>query len=159
MKTLMMSFLAFAMIITSALFSETTTSTIQWTTDYQQAKQKSKSTNKPMVLFFTGSDWCTWCHKLEDEVLKTDAFARAAGDQFIFVKLDFPRSTRLSPQVEAQNKQLASQFNVKGYPTVVLIDSNENVLTTAGYAQGGGERYAAMLKSKVKSGSFAQQKN
>ena len=31
-----------------------------WHTDMKKAIEISKSENKPLFLFFTGSDWCGW---------------------------------------------------------------------------------------------------
>ncbi|MEI8125793.1 MAG: hypothetical protein WCG42_08565, partial [Parachlamydiaceae bacterium] len=34
---------------------------VQWQTNYEEAVRQSKTASKPLVLFFTGSDWCGWC--------------------------------------------------------------------------------------------------
>lgn len=120
-------------------------SSLNWTTDYQGALKQAAQENKTVLLFFTGSDWCTWCHKLEQEVLDTPKFAELAQDKFIFVKLDFPRKSQLSPQLKAQNARLQQKYAIKGYPTVILIDAQENLLANTGYEAGGPEKYAAHL--------------
>ncbi|MCE5318679.1 MAG: thioredoxin family protein [Parachlamydia sp.] len=35
---------------------------IPWMTNYEEAVTKSKSSSKPLLMFFTGSDWCGWCN-------------------------------------------------------------------------------------------------
>ena len=42
-----------------------------WTTDYDDALKQAKDENRHVFVFFTGSDWCGWCHRLRDEVLST----------------------------------------------------------------------------------------
>ena len=42
-----------------------------WQTDINKAISISNKEKKPMLLFFTGSDWCGWCIRLQKEVLKT----------------------------------------------------------------------------------------
>src|SRR3989339_2036693 len=76
--------------LSAANSQHTTLSTIQWHTNYDEAAELAKTKSVPLVLFFTGSDWCTWCTKLEKEALDTKEFARLVGDKFVFVKLDFP---------------------------------------------------------------------
>lgn len=121
-------------------------SSINWMTDYQAALQLSRDSSKPIVLFFTGSDWCGWCNKLEDEALNTREFAEMAKDQFIFVKLDFPQSSPLDPKTKAQNQRLKNQYSIQGYPTIIMIDGNEKVIGSTGYVAGGGRNYAEHLK-------------
>ena len=38
--------------------------------EMNKAIEISQKTNKPIMLFFTGSDWCGWCKKLVKEVYK-----------------------------------------------------------------------------------------
>ncbi|MBP9006489.1 MAG: thioredoxin family protein, partial [Candidatus Syntrophosphaera sp.] len=45
-----------------------------WLTDYNLALRLSKESGKPVLINFTGSDWCPWCFRLRDEVFSQDAF-------------------------------------------------------------------------------------
>jgi thioredoxin-related protein len=40
-----------------------------------EAVNQSKATGRPIKLVFTGSDWCTWCNRLAEEVFTTYEFA------------------------------------------------------------------------------------
>ncbi len=117
-----------ALIIGGASYGEAAQSQVNWTTNYQDALNQAKQNSKPILLFFTGSDWCTWCQKLEHEVFQSPDFASSVGDKFIFVKLDYPRSFRLDYQTEAQNQRLQEKYNIRAYPTVIVIDGNEGFL-------------------------------
>jgi protein disulfide-isomerase len=44
---------------------------LTWHTDVKEVSSNKVKKNKPLLLFFTGSDWCGWCIKLQNEVLKT----------------------------------------------------------------------------------------
>lgn len=132
---------------------------INWMTNYEEALNLSKSTSKPIVLFFTGSDWCGWCTKLEQESLGTPEFAQAAGDKFIFVKLDFPVNSTLPGPIAAQNKQLQKKYNVRGFPALIILDGqHQNQIGTTGYRPGGGKAYADHLSKIVQDYSGYQQK-
>lgn len=121
-------------------------SNLPWQTNYETALQQAKASSKPMLLFFTGSDWCSWCTKLEQEVFNTQEFAQAAGNKFIFVLLDFPQYSAQDPQLKAKNKELQQRFNVRSYPTVVLFNAQQNQkIGTTGYRPGGGKQYADFL--------------
>lgn len=120
---------------------------LQWTTNYEEAVNQSKATNKPILLFFTGTGWCSACARLEKEALSTPEFIQNVGNQFIFVKVDFPRGTAapLDPKTNAQNKQLLSKFGVRSFPTILLLDSQLQQIGMTGYRPGGGSAYAAHL--------------
>jgi len=119
---------------------------VQWTTNYDEALQSAKSQNKPIVMLFTGSDWCTYCKKLEREALDTPEFSQAAGSDFVFLKLDYPMRTKLDEKTTKQNQELKTRFDIRGYPTVLIIDANQNKIASTGYKPGGGKRYAEHLK-------------
>lgn len=133
-------------------------SQINWTTNYEQALSASKTSNKPVLLFFTGSDWCGWCKRLDQEALNTPEFAKAAGDKFIFVKIDFPFSNPLPADQTAHNKALQTRFDIRGFPTIVLLDSNEQQIGVTGYRPGGGAAYADHLLKMVQDYSAYKQK-
>lgn len=123
---------------------------VKWLTSYEQAVQQSKSANKPLILFFTGSDWCGWCNKLDEEALETQEFAEAAANKFIFVKLDYPLYSPQDPQIKAQNKQLQQKFDIRSFPTVLIIDTKQNQqIGATGYRPGGGKPFADYLIKMV----------
>ena len=45
-----------------------------WQTDLMKAHDLSLTGKKPIFAFFTGSDWCGWCHKLQREVFAKPEF-------------------------------------------------------------------------------------
>lgn len=131
---------------------------INWLTSYEQAVGQSKSTSKPILVFFTGSDWCGWCNRLEEEVFHTPEFASLSGDKFVFVRIDFPLYTPLSPELSAQNKQLKKRFDIRSFPTIVILDPQEQSIGTTGYRAGGGRQYASHLDKIIGNYSNYKQK-
>lgn len=95
---------------------------LNWHTDMYKAAELSLKEKKPLLLFFTGSDWCGWCIKLQKDVLKTPEFATWATKNVILVELDFPRTKAQDEILKAQNAQLAQMFSVRGYPTVWFVN-------------------------------------
>lgn len=122
---------------------------IQWYTNYSQALAAAKKNNKPLVLFFTGSDWCGWCKKIDTEVFMDPEFVRMVGDRFIFVDLDFPMNKLLPLDISEQNSQLKHKYGITGYPTVVVINPDETFIAETGYRPGGGKAYADYLLSLI----------
>lgn len=122
---------------------------VKWHTNFQDALRLSQSTSRPIVLFFTGTDWCTWCNKLERESLDTADFVQATKDKLIFVKLDFPMKTKLDPDTTKQNQELQKKFSIRGYPTLILLDPKQQQIGVTGYRVGGGKQYADHLLRMV----------
>ena len=118
---------------------------LTWHTDMSKATDISIKENKPMFLFFTGSDWCGWCIRLQKEVFKTPEFIKWAKDNVVLVELDFPRKNEQTDAVKMQNAQLQQQLQVRGYPTVWFVSAaktaeakvNLNALGSSGYVAGG----------------------
>jgi protein disulfide-isomerase len=118
---------------------------ITWLTDYENSKTCASESRKPIFVLFTGSDWCGWCKKLESEALSTKEFSQSVGDRFVFLKLDFPRAIGQSAALKEQNQQLKQKYKVRGFPTVVLFDSEMREIAQTGYQPGGGASYADHL--------------
>lgn len=117
---------------------------LTWQSDINKAMEISKKTKKPMLMFFTGSDWCGWCIRLQNEVLKTPEFAKWAKDNVVLVELDFPRRTPQTPEMQKQNNELQQLFQVRGYPTVWFANASQKdgkvnfeQIGSTGYVAGG----------------------
>lgn len=115
-----------------------------WNNNLNKAMEISKKTKKPLLLFFTGSDWCGWCMRLQNEVFKKPEFVTWATNNVVLVEVDFPRKTALSPELTAQNNELQQFFAVQGYPTVWFVNAtkvdgktNFDKLGSTGYLAGG----------------------
>ena len=104
-----------------------------WTTDYEDALKESAKTGKPILANFTGSDWCGYCIKLDKEVFSTDTFEDWAEENVILLEVDFPRRKSLSKKLQRQNNELAQQFGIRGYPTILFLDKDGTKLGRSGY--------------------------
>jgi thioredoxin-related protein len=131
---------------------------LTWHTDMTKATDISIKENKPLFLFFTGSDWCGWCIRLQKEVFKTPEFIKWAKESVVLVELDFPRKTQQDEAIKMQNAQLQQQLQVRGYPTVWFVSSsktdeakvNLNALGSTGYVAGGPEKWLDAANQIIK---------
>jgi len=121
-----------------------------WVTNYDLALQYAKELKRPVLINFTGSDWCSWCIKLSKEVFTEGAFLAYAKDNLVLLKLDFPRKKQLPKAEQDINNALASDFNVEGFPTIVLVDASGKEINRTGYQPGGPEQYIIHLKGLLK---------
>jgi len=117
-----------------------------WMTDFEAAQAKAQESDKPMLLDFTGSDWCGWCIKLKDEVFSQEAFQDYAAEELVLVELDFPRRKAISDELKAQNEMLAQKYGIRGFPTIILLSPEGELVAKTGYRRGGAESYVTHLK-------------
>ncbi len=119
---------------------------LEWHTDVTKAINISVQSGKPLFFFFTGSDWCGWCKRLQREVFFKSEFGVWANKNVVLVELDFPRRTKLSAELQKQNRELGQMFGVRGYPTIWFVtpvikgkqvDLLEKRLGSQGYVAGG----------------------
>lgn len=118
-----------------------------WQTKVQDAIELSKETGKPIFAFFTGKEWCSWCKKLDRQVLSQDAFITFAKENLILLELDFPRGRRDLPKDQLI---LAQKFRIQGYPTVILMDAETNLLGQTGYEAMSPEQYVNHIQTFIK---------
>jgi thioredoxin-related protein len=102
---------------------------LTWYTDINQAYELSNKTSKPIFAFFTGSDWCGWCHRLERNVYSKPGFKEWAARNVILLELDFPRNKTLPEAITQQNAGLQQFFHVQGYPTVWMFFMSKDEAT------------------------------
>lgn len=120
--------------------------------NYDDALAEAVRTDRLAILFFTGSDWCHWCKKLERELFADEAFQESLRPIAVFVEIDFPRRRSIHPKQALRNLQLKSRFKVEAFPTVIVFDPRENVeLLRHAYLSTTPESYLATLRRLTRS--------
>ena len=114
-----------------------------WHTDVNKAIELSVKTEKPLFMFFTGSDWCGWCKRLVKEVFVKPEFKKWANNSVILVELDFPKRTKLPEATQKQNRELGKMFGVRGYPTIWFINPEKQEESKINLAKLGSQGYVA----------------
>jgi thioredoxin-related protein len=132
-----------------------------WTHDFAAAKKQAADEKKDLLMDFTGSDWCGWCIKLNDEVFKHEPFKAGVKDKFVLVELDYPQDkSKLTEETIKQNEELQEKYAIQGFPTILLCDASGKPFARTGYEPGGPEKYVAHLdelrgKKEVRDKAFA----
>jgi protein disulfide-isomerase len=55
----------------------------------------------------------------------------------VLVRVDFPTEGEQSEELKTQNTALAEGYNVRGYPTLILLNPKSQKIGTAKYQPGG----------------------
>ncbi len=147
MKNLM---LIMALLINVNVLAQEKKSELEWNTNLMEAVDKSIAEDKPLLMFFTGSDWCGWCKRLQAEAFYKPEFEKWAKENVVLMELDFPRRTPQSDEIKTQNMNMQRMFAVRGYPTIWFVNPTKNgkeinfgKIGSTGYVRGGAEAWIA----------------
>lgn len=90
--------------------------------EWKKAFEKAKADNK-VVFVDVYTDWCGYCHKLDNEVYTNEQVISYFNENFINIKFD----------AETQwGYQKAQAYAVDGYPTLLFLTTNEDVYEEIG---------------------------
>lgn len=97
----------------------------KWTQDYDAAKKLAAEKKLPLLVNFTGSDWCGWCKLMDRQVFAEDEWKNWASNKVVLAYINFPRNEKLVPEEFVnRNKALQKEFGVRGYPTYVILNND-----------------------------------
>ena len=71
--------------------------------DFDAVARRARTSSKPMFVLFTGSDWCSWCVKLENEVFSQREFLDYATNAWELSVVDFPQKKKIAPTLKKRN--------------------------------------------------------
>ena len=135
----------FGSIAILALTSTAAVAASGWDDDYDKALAQARTEKKMVLLDFTGSDWCGWCIKLDKEVFAKPEFKSYAKDNLVLVEVDFPQGKRQTKKLKEQNEKLKQEHGIKGYPTIIVLNSEGKKVGQLGYMEGGPKAFNAKL--------------
>lgn len=127
MKTLI---LVLSIIVSSIGFAqEEELSNLNWLTDIEEAKKISKKENKPILVYFTGSDWCAPCKMLKKDFFSTPDFEERSK-KMVLLMVDMPRRVDIiSKEQKEKNKMMVYMYNGEGsYPNLVALNSSGSII-------------------------------
>jgi len=136
------------------IMMSTLSSSVNWLTNFGEAKQKAKQEHKLILLNFSGSDWCGPCMRMRKEIFGSDEFTAIADTKLVLINADFPRmkKNQLLPAQQKANDQLADHYNPKGiFPLTVLLNEDGTVLKSwEGLFQGTSAEFTFQLNEYLK---------
>ena len=151
MKPIKRTSIAMALaVVFSTLFISTAVAEEGWLVDFEKAKAQAAKEGKPILMEFTGSDWCPPCKALHKNVLVKDIFKKEMPKHYILLKLDNPRDKSKQTDAEkAQYKELAKEYKVTGVPSVFLTDAEgKPFFKSSGYGGRSADEWVGKMVGK-----------
>ena len=121
----------------------------KWTMDYDAAMKLAGKKKLPVMINFTGSDWCGWCKLMDESVFAKEEWTKYAAENAVLITIDFPNDKSIVPEKYVdRNRELQQKFGVQGFPTYVVVDSDGE--TTLGKLGAGRDKTPAMFIEEFK---------
>lgn len=97
----------------------------EWADDLEAAKQEAGKTRRPILLNFTGADWCGPCIEMEEKVFSEHKWKAYAADHLVPVAVNISiEEVEDMRQADPKKDVIRIQYDIKGYPTFVLLDND-----------------------------------
>lgn len=121
-KIIMSSLLATSPLIYYKLEQKKTVKKIGWLFNIEEG-QKIASTKKQHVLVDFSTDYCSLCNHLEAKLFENDIVAKYLDSSFVNLYINLSK---------AENQKWQAQLNIKGVPTIIVLDENLNEIKRFG---------------------------
>jgi thioredoxin-related protein len=121
-----------------------------WYTNCDSALNLSEKKQRPVLMVFSGSDWCSNCIIFKKTILDSELFISYAKDNLILLNIDFPRKKKnlQEPNMVAYNDKMAEKYNPRGYfPYVLLLDHSGDVAAVVDHQNDGAEAFIIQLQT------------
>jgi thiol-disulfide isomerase/thioredoxin len=91
-----------------------------WLTNYEDALAQAEHKGRPILVIFTGSDWCPHCRTLEQNVLQTETFRDWAADRLVLLMIDLPQEG-ISVEERRARSRVCVNYGVRIFPSALLL--------------------------------------
>ena len=149
MKKSLLTITILSLLFIYAYAESKETEELNWLINLEEAQQIAKEKGLPILIDFTGSDWCGWCNKLVEEIFSQKKFIEYATENLVMVKLNYPRNIYQTEETKKYNRHIAEKYYIRGFPTIILIDAQGHEIARTGYQYGGPENYIEHLESLI----------
>ena len=110
--------------LSTITFAQDSEQSLQWYTNLDEAIKVSKKSNKPILLYFTGSDWCSPCKMLKQDFFDSSEFIDKSDD-LVLVMIDYPRRVDILTEEQfAYNKEIVAKYNrARTFPKLLILNN------------------------------------
>ena len=110
------------------------------------ALDQAKSESKCLYVAFLGEDWSVSSDRFAKTVLNAPTFQEFAGTELIYFPVKARRKPPLNKSETARLQALVIHFNIKSYPTLIVLAPDGQEILRHGYKDIGPEAYVELLR-------------
>ena len=100
----------------------------KWESSPEVAYKLAAQAEKPILVLFTGPEWCGPCRFVEAKIFNKPEFAELIEGEFVLLKWNVPHPNTAEGAKAAQTA--FDQFQVQAYPTVVILSPQKTTMAT-----------------------------
>lgn len=100
---------------TNETINNTSTTNLKWDFDLNSTLNKSKNSNKKVLVFFTAS-YCSYCSQLETGTFTDKKVQSKLSNDYLLVKIDI-----------SEYPNLSSKYSINGVPTLAILNSDATI--------------------------------
>jgi len=128
--------------------SEGSAPAIAWSKEHDATLAKAAADGKPVLIDF-GAEWCKACKELEHDTFP-DANVRSEAARFAAIRVD------ADDEDAPDTKRLQAKYEVRGLPTVIMLDATGKEITRLNKFVPPAEFVAALKKVPSSSAAVSQ---
>ena len=87
----------------------------------EQAVRLAQEKKRPVLLFFTGSDWSPRSIALDKNIMENATVEEIILQSYVPVLVDFQQRVKAPADALSANRALAERFNITHFPTIVVL--------------------------------------
>lgn len=114
-----------------------------------KAAEKARVENKYILAAFLGDGWSVSSGKFKSQVLETSVFREFADNDLVYFPVEARRRPKLSSAETAVLQSWVINFDIKSYPTFILLAPDGQELLRHGYKDIDPMEYVDLLRAAL----------
>ena len=112
-----------------------------------EALGEARTKGRHVYIAFIGEDWSLSSKRFKESILETKAFRELCDEKLVYFPVEARRKPPLTKEETAVLQALVIHFDIKSYPTIIIVgpDGTETLRHT--YKEMEAEAYVALLEA------------
>ena len=118
---------------------------------WEEALAQAARENRYLYVAFLGTDWSVSSDRFKKNVLQAEPFQELVRERLVYYPVQARRKPRLGKQETARLQALVIHFDIKAYPTLILLAPDGEEILRHGYREMEAAAYVDLVRSVLPS--------
>lgn len=114
---------------------------------WENVIEVAAESKRHILVAFLGEDWSVASERFRSNIFESTAFREFADERLVFCPVDAHRMASRAKTRAAKLQSLVIHFEIKAYPTIILLAPTGEELLRHGFRDDSPERYTALLEA------------
>ena len=120
-----------------------------WKQDLLSVIEQAQSSGKAIYVAFTGLDWSVASKQWNRKIFKSNAFSEFAEEHLHLILVNAQRKPKMNKLQLARIQAMAIEFDIKSYPTFILLNSDGHEIHRHSYLDVSPQDYVEALENLI----------